>query len=63
MWAEPTMLGIWNFRVYIDGDEGFLPSNVLEQLISGTFPVNIWPLFDAIAQSEGDEEEEALPTS
>lgn len=49
-------------KVSIGRDDGFLNSDVLEQLISGTFPVNIWPLYDAIAQSEGDEGEDALPT-
>jgi hypothetical protein len=35
-------------RVRIGRDEGFLNSDVLEQLISGTFPINIWPLYEAI---------------
>jgi len=50
-------------RVRIGRDEGFLNSDVLEQLISGTFPINIWPLYDAIAYSEGDEAVDAIATS
>lgn len=42
-------------KVSIGRDEGFLNSEILEQLISGTFPVNIWLLYDAIAYCDGDE--------
>jgi hypothetical protein len=50
-------------KVNVDGDEEFLNSDLLEELISGTFPMNIWPLYDAVAYSESDEGEDALTTS
>ena len=42
------------------GDE-FLNLNVLEQLISGTFPVNIEAFYDAIAYTDEDKNEDILP--
>ncbi len=47
----------------IDRNDGFLNSEILEQLISGTFPVNIRPFYDAIAYADEDESEDTLPES
>ncbi len=50
-------------NVNISRDYEFLKSNVLEQLISITFPVNIEAFYDAIAYSDEDKNEDVLPTS
>ncbi len=47
----------------IDRKDGFLNSEILEQLISGTFPVNIQPFYNAIAYTDEDENEDTLPES
>lgn len=47
----------------IDGNDGFLNSEILEQLISGTFPVDIRPFYDTIAYADEDESEDTLPES
>lgn len=50
-------------NVNISPDDEFLNSNVLEQLISDTFPVNIEAFYDAIAYSDEDKNEDILPKS
>ena len=47
----------------ISPDDKFLNSNVLEQLISGTFPVNIEAFYDAIAYTDEGKNEDVLPAS
>jgi hypothetical protein len=50
-------------KVSISSGDEFLNSSVLEQLISGTFPVNIEAFYDAIAYADEDIDENVLPIS
>jgi hypothetical protein len=50
-------------NVNISPDDEFLNSNVLEQLISGTFPVNIEAFYNSIVYTDEDKNEDVLPPS
>lgn len=50
-------------NVNISSDDEFLNSNVLEQLISGTFPVNIEAFYNFIVYTDEDKNEDVLPPS
>jgi len=50
-------------NVNISPDDVFLNLNVLEQLISGTFPVNIEAFYNSIVYTEEDKNEDVFPSS
>ncbi|CAG0967248.1 MAG: hypothetical protein OIN86_05920 [Candidatus Methanoperedens sp.] len=50
-------------NVNISPDDEFLNSNVLEQLISGIFPVNIEAFYNSIVYTDEDKNEDVLPPS
>ena len=64
-----NITGSYNFQdlgkrikeVQLCENEGFLTDKILEQLIRGEFPVNLWSLLEATKYSKMDEEDDSIP--